>query len=428
MNISELHQLFLNSNGITTDTRNCTSNSMFFALKGESFDGNKYASKAIESGSAYAIVDDPAVVLSSKYILVSNVLQTLQHLANYHRRTFDIPVIGITGSNGKTTTKEMLATTLSTHFYLHYTAGNFNNHIGVPLTLLQITSKHQLAIIEMGANHPGEIADLCNICEPTIGLITNIGKAHLEGFGGIEGVINTKKELYDFIKLSGAYLFVNAQDELLMQLSQDITRKLYNAAESFFSIHTEKADPTLSLRVSHDAHQYLLDTQLVGDYNATNIAVALEIGHVLGADTQSMINALAAYSPSNNRSQIIKKGQHTIILDAYNANPASMSVAISNFKKLKADKKVVLLGAMKELGTYSNEEHQALVNMVSYGGFYKGIVVGNEFLNISIPANVLHFVSMEDLIDYLSTMPLSGNTILIKGSRGMQMERIVTYL
>ena len=428
MNIESLYSIFKSSTTVTTDSRNCPQGSIFFALKGDSFDGNKYAKSALEQGSSYAVVDDADVVEDDRYILVDNVLKALQDLANYHSKQFTHPVIGITGSNGKTTTKELLATVIKTKYKLLYTQGNLNNHIGVPLTLLQINSNHNMAIIEMGANHPNEIAELCAIAEPDFGIITNIGKAHLEGFGGFDGVVKTKKELYDFIENKGGKVFVNAQDELLMSLSESLNRTLYNNEDANFAVSVKDALPTLALNVVSDTKD-VLQTNLVGDYNAINIAVALEVGAFFNIEYPIMKAALEAYVPSNNRSQIVKTDANTIILDAYNANPASMAVAINNFKNLPNQHKVVMLGAMKELGGYSKDEHQALVDMVNDSNISEKYLVGKEFDIIDRkPETVTFFASTEELKNYIKENPITDATILVKGSRSMKMETLIQDL
>ena len=429
MDIVKLYHHFLQSSGVTTDSRHCPQGSLFFALKGPSFDGNLYADKALASGCVLAVVDDASVVKDERYFLVDDVLTALQLLANYHRRQFSIPVIGITGSNGKTTTKELLATVLETSFNLHYTQGNFNNHIGVPLTLLLLKPAHEMAIIEMGANHPLEIGELCRIAEPNFGVITNIGKAHLEGFGGIEGVIKTKKELYDFIRLHGGTVFVNGEDELLVSLSEGIERVLYNDAHSRFRVAVNAVLPTLRLEVYHNDQCSLLTSHLVGEYNTINIAVALELGGFFGLPTEMMVQSLEAYVPSNNRSQIMKTAHNQIVLDAYNANPASMAVAVANFDKIVASSKVVILGAMKELGDYSKEEHQDLVNAVSKGAFKRVMVVGLEFEVVDDkPQNVAFFNTIDMVKQSLKSNPIQGSTVLLKGSRSMKMETLVDLL
>lgn len=429
MTIDDLYQIFKSSKGVTTDSRNCPKGSLFFALKGETFDGNVYAEMSLGKGCSYAIVDDASVVKDERFILVDDVLSTLQSLANHHRKTLATPIIGITGSNGKTTTKELLAVVLMKKFNLHYTHGNFNNHIGVPLTLLQLKENHDMAIVEMGANHPGEIGELCAIAEPDWGIITNIGKAHLEGFGGIEGVIKTKKELYDFIRSHQGKLFVNGSDELLLNLSEGIERAFYNDDASAYSVVVSGAIPTLTLDIDVDGELKRIQTQMVGEYNRINVSVVLEVGHSFGIPFEDMKEALEAYVPSNNRSQIIKTSHNQVVLDAYNANPASMSVAIENFMKLDMPNKVVLLGAMKEMGEYSIAEHQALVDDLKLADFALKVVVGEEFLAISNrPSEVMFFETIDELKVYLDKSPLKDATVLVKGSRSMKMETLVELL
>lgn len=429
MKIDSLYKLFKSANGVTTDSRNCPEGSIFFALKGESFNGNLYAEMSLEKGCSYAVVDEASVVKDDRFVLVDDVLSTLQALANHHRKTIGTPIIGITGSNGKTTTKELLAAVLQTTFNLHYTQGNFNNHIGVPLTLLQLTEEHELAIVEMGANHPGEIGELSAIAEPDYGIITNIGKAHLEGFGGIEGVTKTKKELYDFIRSKEGELFVNGSDELLMSLSEGIKRTCYNDASSAFDVSVADAIPALALKVKMGGDVNVIHTQMVGEYNCINVAAVLEIGHYFNIPFDKMKLALEAYAPSNNRSQIVKTANNHVILDAYNANPASMGVAIENFKSLEMPNKIVMLGAMKELGDYSKDEHQSLVDAVSGNDFSVKLLVGAEFLSVANqPEDILFFENLEDVKSYIESTSILDSTILVKGSRSMKMETLVELL
>lgn len=429
MKIDKIYNAFLQCSSITTDTRNCPDNSMFFALKGANFNGNLYAARALDLGCSYVVVDEEVECDQSKCFLVDDVLATLQQLANHHRKQLGTKIIGITGSNGKTTTKELLATALAPKFNLFFTQGNFNNHIGVPLTLLQLKEEHELAIVEMGANHPFEIEALCKIAEPDLGVITNIGKAHLEGFGGIEGVIKTKKELYDFIKQNNGKVFVNGQDELLMSLSEDIERLIYNTSDSTYTISVKEVIPTLTLEVETAGESDVIVSQLVGEYNVINVAVALEIGAYLGVDYVAMKDALEAYVSSNNRSQVVETDSNTIILDAYNANPASMAVALENFAKVKADNKVVLLGAMKELGEYSIAEHQLLADEVSELDATLKVLVGGEFDPIEkTSSDIIFLQNAQEVSEYLEQRPVANSTILIKGSRSMKMETLVDCL
>ncbi len=427
--IGVLYSLFLASQGITTDTRHCRKGSLFFALKGENFNGNTYAEEALEKGCSFAVVNEEAFAKNKCCILVDDVLLTLQQLAHYHRKKLKTPIIGITGSNGKTTTKELLAAVLSRKFKVHFTQDNLNNHIGVPLTLLQINREHELVIIEMGANHPFEIKELCAIAEPDMGIITNIGKAHLEGFGGIKGVMKTKKELYDFIEKWGGCVFVNAQDELLMSLSENIKRVKYNADSSTFKVEVAKISPNLVLSVASAREKSTIETRLIGEYNSTNVAAVLEIGHYLNIPFPEMKAALEAYVPSNNRSQMLQTTKNKVILDAYNANPASMTAAIDNFSKLEAQCKVVLLGAMKELGEYSVAEHEHLIKIVRKHHFQLSILVGKEFsFKAKKTDNMLFFDDTEALKSYLSTHPIEEATVLIKGSRSIKMEVLLDFL
>ncbi|MDA3853780.1 MAG: UDP-N-acetylmuramoyl-tripeptide--D-alanyl-D-alanine ligase [Bacteroidales bacterium] len=429
MTVESLYSKFKVASGVTTDSRNCPKGSLFFALKGVSFNGNLYAEMALSKGCSYVVVDEEAVVIDERFILVDDVLTALQLLANYHRKCLGTPIIGITGSNGKTTTKELLAAVLSQKFNLHYTQGNFNNHIGVPLTLLLLKQDHEMAIIEMGANHSGEIQELCAIAEPDMGMITNIGKAHLEGFGGIEGVSKTKKELYEFMRSTEGKLFVNGADDLLMSLSEGIERSCYNAGNSAFDVSVAGSIPALSLKVIHGAVEGVIQTQMVGEYNSINVAAVLEIGKAFDIPYEKMKTALEAYVPSNNRSQILTTEKNRIILDAYNANPASMGLAIENFITLDVPHKVVLLGAMKELGKYSKDEHQAIINAISGDVFQLKMVVGEEFSEVDSQGNdVVFFKTLDEVKTYLKEQALEASTILVKGSRSMKMETLVELL
>ena len=425
MTIKALYQLFLASPIVCTDTRNIKKNSIFFALKGDSFNGNLFALQAIEQGCAYAIVDEE-IEQSDKVIKVENVLQTLQELATYHRQQLHIPIIGITGSNGKTTTKELVQRVLQKRYNTYATFGNLNNHIGVPLSLLSITNQHEMAVIEMGANHKGEIAMLCNICLPNYGLITNIGKAHLEGFGGEEGVIIGKSELYKFIRKTNGLLFINNDDELLKRLSRGIDSYTYgsnNTANIYAEMLLES--PTLNFKINDAIN---VTSTLSGRYNLNNIMAAITIGTYFKITLNDAADAVATYVSDNNRSQIVNTKSNSIFLDAYNANPSSMQAAISNFCSQHLKNKIAIIGGMNELGETSELEHTALVNQLYEQEFSHIYLVGKYFSHIIPNANATLVENTTLLTDILKQMPIVNSNILIKGSRTNKLEQLVDYL
>ncbi len=401
---------------------------MFFALKGPNFNANSFAEEALEKGSSFALVDDPEVIANERMLLVPDVLKALQELGTHHRRQFSIPVIGITGSNGKTTTKELIHAVLSTDRITLATIGNLNNHIGVPLTLLRLTPEHEIAIIEMGANKPGDIAELAAIAEPTHGLITNIGKAHLEGFGGTEGVIRTKTELYNDIRRHTGLLFVNSDDKLLMEKSEGIERILYGTGDQ---AQWRGKDITtgafMALRWEHDgATSPEVNTKLIGAYNLTNALVAVCIGGTFGVPDDTIAGALTSYSPSNNRSQFIDTGRNQLILDAYNANPSSMRVALENFASMKSDRpKLAVLGDMLELGTVSRAEHEAMVSLVNELKV-DTLFVGPLFLEVA--GDNSSALDATAAAAELKQRNITDHLILIKGSRGIKLETLVPVL
>lgn len=426
-NIEEIYSVYLKHPVVCTDTRNIKQGSIFFALKGANFNANTFAKEAISKGAKYAVIDEE-VHYSDGCILVDDVLTTLQKLANHHRNQSDIPFIAITGSNGKTTTKELTAAVLSKKFKTLFTQGNLNNHIGVPLTLLSLTKEHQMAIIEMGANHQGEIAQLCKIAEPDYGIITNIGKAHLEGFGGPEGVIKAKSELYHYIKASGGKLFVNADDDLLMRLSEGIDRITYGTKPG---VDCEGLDDKTSFLAKgiflDDGIEVEIQSQLAGRYNFYNILAAACVGFHFRLTLSQIKSAIEGYIPSNNRSQIVKKENNTIWVDAYNANPSSMKTAVENFATIPEKGKVLILGDMFELGEDSAKEHQALADLIESKKVWDGVyLVGAEFIKTKSSAQ--RFPNMEAFIDWVGKNPLKTKTILLKGSRGMAMERVLEKL
>jgi UDP-N-acetylmuramoyl-tripeptide--D-alanyl-D-alanine ligase len=423
----EIYSIFLKNRSISTDSRQLLPGCLFFALKGENFDGNKYAQKAIEAGAAYAVIDDenydgPAT------ILVDDVLITLQNLANMHRRHFKIPVVAITGSNGKTTTKELLNAVLSQKYKVTATKGNLNNHIGVPLTLLGITDETQLAIIEMGANHQGEIAQLCAIAEPTHGLITNIGKAHLDGFGGYEGVIKAKSELYSWLRASGGVAFVNSGNQLLMELTTGIERTLYGTQEDVFARGKIKENTDMmAIDWITETGTINIETNLAGNYNFENVMAAICAGMFFEVPLSEIRTAISSYFPSNSRSQVMKTAKNSIILDAYNANPTSMQAAIENLRQVKAMHKMVILGDMLELGDESLAEHSALTKLIEESDFENVILVGPDFTEVAHSIFTC-FRTSDEARDWLKTHNISGFTILVKGSRGIKMEKVLEAL
>ena len=426
MEIASIYKKFEACASVSTDTRKINKNDMYFALKGDNFDGNKFVKQAFESGAKYCVVDDKNAVINDSCILVDDVLSTLQSLANYHRKTINTPIISLTGSNGKTTTKELIRAVLSTTFKVNATKGNLNNHIGVPLTLLSFTKDLDFGIVEMGANHQKEIEFLCNIAEPDFGLITNFGKAHLEGFGGEEGVIKGKSELYDYIKANEKIAFINSDDtKQVKQISnyQNIIT-FGKAKENDCTVEFKSADPFVNLNYKNIE----IKSQLIGDYNYGNIAVAVAIGQHFNVPSENIKNAIESYQPNNNRSEIINKDSKKIILDAYNANPTSMLAALKNLKQLNADLKYLFLGDMFELGKEAEKEHQAIANFTEDNFDENIFLVGENFYKTTTKSSTKKFKSFEDLKPLLKSLDLSNSTILIKGSRGMALERILEFL
>ena len=416
MNIKDLYQKYSKNYLVATDTRNIRKNALFFSLKGAHFNGNTFAKKAIELGASYAIIDEKSYEIKGKTILVNNVLKTLQALANYHRKQLAIPIIGITGSNGKTTTKELLQAVLQTQFNTKATLGNLNNHIGVPLTILSFTNKTEIGIVEMGANHQKEIEFLCTICEPDLGYITNFGKAHLEGFGGIEGVIKGKSELYTYLKENNKISFVNANDAIQVQLTTNLNSVLLNN-----TIATSAIQPFLAVKYKDQ----VIDTHLVGAYNVDNLKAAISIGEYFTISQENIISAIKNYIPTNNRSQIIKNKNNTILMDAYNANPSSTMVALDNLNKTTHQKKTVILGDMFELGDYSTKEHQNIVDYCNTLHLDRCIFVGEAYSKTSASEKYENFESLKDKI---KQSPFKNCYILIKGSRGMSLERLLEVI
>ncbi len=429
-NLEKIVTLFRQHSGISTDTRKLKKGSLFFALSGENFNGNRFALEAIEKGAAAAIVDDPGFIpeKDDRYILVENTLDTLQELAKLHRRQYDIPVLAITGTNGKTTTKELCAAVLSSEKNICSTEGNLNNHIGVPLTLLSIGSKTKLAIVEMGANHTGEIANLCEIAQPTHGLITNIGKAHLEGFGDFQAIVNAKNELYQFLKNNDGTVFVNKDNPLLMELSEGMTRFTYGNPPADVEGKIKKNVSLTEITWFRKTGNADIQTQLYGSYNFSNIMAAIAVGKYFGVSEEGIIQALKNYQPVNNRSQLYQTQSNTLILDAYNANPESMALAIDDFAMHRFSNPVLILGDMFELGKSAEEEHHKIIEKLSKTDFQQVIFIGKDFYKAAPASLYRKFVTTEEAAQYLQSHPVKDAHILIKGSRGMQLERIIQYL
>lgn len=431
MDIALLYSLFARCNSVSTDTRALIPEAMFFALKGENFNGNTFAAKALELGAKYVVMDEPPPFKDERFIVVKDSLQTVQHLANYHRKRFSIPVIALTGSNGKTTTKELIAAVLQKKFKVLFTKGNLNNHIGVPLTLLGLKEEHEIAVIEMGANHIGEIALLCQIAEPTHGMITNIGKAHLEGFGGMQGVIKAKTELYDFLKKTSGTVFMNESNKLLTEClgSYPCTAGYgIQSEKSYVSGNEEGNEKYLSLAwkcKKENGNENFLRTKLTGSYNLENVLASICIGKFFGVADDSINAAIEEYVPSNQRSQVVKAGANTIVLDAYNANPSSVEAALKNFSRNFAKPQYVFLGDMLELGTDSKTEHEKIAQLLIELGFEQVLVAGKIFSAIKLPAHFIHAADSEEALKWLLLHKPSHASILIKGSRGMKMEKLM---
>ncbi len=431
MKLSTLYQLFLNCGTVTTDSRNCPQGSMFFALKGESFNGNLFAPQALAKGCAYVVIDEPVAEAETdeRYIRVDDCLATLQALANYHRKALGTRVIGITGTNGKTTTKELIATVLSKSYRVLYTQGNLNNHIGVPLTLLRLTIEHDIAVVEMGANHPGEIKQLAEIAEPDFGIITNVGKAHLEGFGSFEGVIKTKSELYDYLRTKpNSVVFIHHENEYLMNRAQGLNRVEYGTADGLFvSGQVTGNSPYLAFEWRHNSTDpNRITTHLIGDYNFTNALAAVTIGRYLEVADEDINAALSNYIPQNNRSQLQQTADNTLIIDAYNANPTSMMAALQNFNQMKVQPKMVILGDMRELGKESLAEHQKVVDFLHQATFDQVILIGDQFT--ALQPNYTVYPDVQSFIATLAQQKPVGYTILIKGSNGIHLNAVVEYL
>lgn len=428
MEMSELYGLFVRHPHITTDSRSCPAGSIFFALKGERFDGNRYAAAALEAGCAYAVVDNAEYATCTRTILVDDTLKTLQQLAHIHRKTLGTPVIAVTGTNGKTTTKELLAAVLSTRYNLLYTEGNLNNHIGVPLTLLRLTRGHEMAVVEMGASHPGDIRELVEIAAPDYGIITNVGRAHLQGFGSFEGVVRTKGELYDYLRRTGGKIFIRREDKDLMSIAHGIEQVTYGSddREDFVSGHAAGCDPFLSFSWQQQGETHTVETHLIGAYNLSNALAAVAVGRYFDVPAEDICRAIASYLPTNNRSQLKKTSRNTLLIDAYNANPSSMKAALDNFAALSAHPKAVILGDMRELGEGSDSLHAEVVDAVRACHFDRVILCGEHFCRTG--EGFTTFPSTDSLLASLRCHPLSGYHILIKGSHGMSLEKTLELL
>lgn len=428
MRIEELYKIFQESGHVCIDTRQIIGGEIFLCLKGERFNGNQFADQALQKGASYVVVDDKEYLKQDheQYIYVDDSLETLQKLAAHHREQLKIPFVGITGSNGKTTTKELVAAVLSKQFQVFSTPGNFNNHIGVPLSLLQITENHQIAIIEMGANHVGEIAELCAISKPTHGIITNIGRAHLEGFGSIENIQTTKLGLYDAVKSINGHLFVHESDHFLMEESESFERTTYGLS-NFADISVKPIKNGMALQFSYQNLE--INTQLFGEFNIYNAAAALAVGNYFEVPIEKMKDALESYHPANNRSQIEKGPNNELILDAYNANPDSMQKAIDFFNKIDSSGKYIILGDMLEMGVYEKKVHRQILENVRVSRFKSVFLVGPAFsqLKEEYPA-FRFFQTVEDAIEFFKIHPLKNAQIMLKGSRGIRLEALKEIL
>lgn len=428
MNSTEqIYTLFERHPVVSTDSRNIEKDCLFFALKGGNFNGNKFARESITKGAAYAIVDEKEYADNVRILLVENVLSTLSELATLHRRKLGIPVLAITGTNGKTTTKELVAAVLSQKYNLSATKGNLNNHIGVPLTLLAMSKETEFGVVEMGANHPGEIELLCNIAEPDYGIITNIGRAHLEGFGSFEGVIQTKSELFHAIVRSNGTFFYNKDNELLNKIAGNyLNSKSFGTTTGAFKGEVLNSPPFVHVKASFPKGVLYLNSNLVGAYNVENILAAAAIGNHFEVDPLLIQKAIKQYLPSNNRSQLIQKGDLNIIMDAYNANPTSIKASVTSFSSKPTDSQYVILGDMLEMGEYSRTEHQGIVDLLVDLEHKNVFLVGQEFQAVESPDYFNCFKNVDELIEFLRIAPIKNGNLLIKGSRGIELEKVLS--
>ena len=425
MSIEQLYEIYQQNPSVQTDTRKLKEGDIFFALKGGNFNGNNFAKQAINDGAVYAVIDEKEFDIPGKTILVDDVLNTLQQLAKYHRQQFTIPFIAITGSNGKTTTKELIHAVLSTTYKTYTTEGNLNNHIGVPLTILKIKADAEMAVIEMGANHPGEIASYCEYALPTHGVITNVGKAHLEGFGNLDGVKKAKGELFDFLRgQPHAFAFVMWDYDYLQDMSKGISGIIkYGTKDAHITGKVKNTEPFLEVEITQGLSNPLIQSKLVGEYNLPNILVAVTVGDTFEVPEEKIKSAIENYEPTNSRSQLIEKDSNKIILDAYNANPSSMRLAIENFAKLKAPKKVLMLGAMAELGSESLQEHIMIIDLIKQNDWDQVALVGGDFVKVEHPYQSFENSALAK--SWFQQQGFKNSYILIKGSRSMQMENIL---
>lgn len=427
MKIKEIYDCFLQTTGIATDNRKINLDNLFVALKGDNFNGNKFALSSLENGAKFVIIDEPEYKLDDRFILVENSLTTLQQLSNYHRNQLEITIIGLSGSNGKTTTKELINVVLSQKFNTKATIGNLNNHIGVPLTLLSFDKTTEIGIVEMGANHQKEIEMLCEICQPDFGYITNFGKAHLEGFGGTEGVIKGKSELYQFLSSKNKTAFVNTDDDIQNEKTKNINSITFgvNNPENFLNITSIETNPMVKIEFEHTTIQ----SHLIGLYNANNINAAITIGKYFGVSNEKIKFGLENYIPNNNRSQLLEKNTNKIILDAYNANPSSMNAALTNFFQLEEKNKIAILGDMFELGIESSDEHQKLIEFCFHQEDINFYFIGKDFFNHRNTNSNMHFYeTFETFQSEFSSQKKENSFFLIKGSRGMSLERTLDIL
>jgi len=418
MEIKEIYALFKKYSSICTDSREIKKGSIFISLKGENFNGNKYALKSIQAGCSYAIIDEKKYDVHENTILVNDALKTLQNLATYHRKQLTIPIIGITGTNGKTTSKELINSVLSSELNCYATKGNLNNHIGVPLSVLEINDQHEIAIIEMGANHKNEIYFLSNILEPTNGVITNIGSAHLEGFKSLQGVIDTKKELYNYINNNNGHLFVNSDDELLLNLSNGISQITYGKSGDISGLITD-ITPLVSIKYNNE----IINSHLIGEFQFSNILLAICIGNYFNISTKNIKRGVEEYIPTNNRSQIVETKTNTLILDAYNANPSSMKAMLNSFANQQYKNKLCIIGDMLELGIESNKEHEKIITLTN--DLKLGCIFVGEIFN-SLTEN--SFKNTNELAENIQENNIYNKTILLKGSRGISLEQLIKYL
>ncbi len=428
--LEKIYQYFLAARQtVSTDSRKIEQGCIFFALKGENFNGNRYAGDAIKSGAAYAVIDEEEFAFTERTILVDDVLTTLQQLALFHRKKLGIPILGITGTNGKTTTKELIAAVLAEKYKVSFTQGNLNNHIGVPLTLLKMDSNTEFGVVEMGANHPGEIAQLCQIADPDFGIITNVGKAHLEGFGSFEGVIKTKGELYDYMAKKSGVIFYNRNNPYLEELGKNIPNRIsYGTTDAGFKGELLDSPPFVHLKVNFPKGVLYINTKLIGNFNFENVLAAACIGNYFEVDPLKIQSAVKNYEPRNNRSQLIVKNNLRIIMDAYNANPTSMKASLDSFAANTPDSAYLILGDMLELGKYSFDEHLSILKTIREKAFQNVFLVGKEFARANQNFDFRCFEKVDDLCQLLEKDPIKNGNVLIKGSRGIKLEKVLEYL